>query len=225
MPKLKKHQIEKLSTKIHRDIQELLMAGEFAPGEKLNVAVLVEQTGTSITPVREALIRLVSENAIEMYSPRSFAVPGLSKERYREIRAMRVVLEGLAAEHAAENLTDVTIDALEMTHERFVKAEASKNGKETLQANRKFHFTIYKNAQMPMLMANIETLWAMMGPILNEFYGKMNTDYVGAEEHLNAISAFRNRDASAAGNAMREDILRGVASIEAYIDAHEAVKG
>ena len=58
-----------------------------------------------------------------------------------------------------------------------------------------------------------------MGPILNEFYGKMNTDYVGAEEHLCAIEAFRKRDASGAGNAMREDILRGVASIEAYIDA------
>ena len=72
-----------------------------------------------------------------------------------------------------------------------------------------------------MLLASIETLWSIMGPILNEFYGKMPIDYVGAEEHLNAINALMKRDAKAAGKAMRADIERSAASIEAYIDEIE----
>jgi GntR family transcriptional regulator, colanic acid and biofilm gene transcriptional regulator len=221
MPKLTNHQTKKLSTSIHKELQELLIAGHFAPGERIKVNDMAEQTGTSITPVREALLRLVSENAIEMYSPRSFAVPSLSLQRYREIREMRVALEGLAAEHATDGISNDDIEVLERTHERFVEAERTKRPKDALKANRKFHFTVYQNAKMPIVLASIEILWAMMGPILNVFYGKMRTDYVGAEEHLNLIVALKHKKAKAAGDAMRADILRGVASIEAYIKAVE----
>lgn len=222
MPKLSLSKPEKLSTSIHKELQRLLIAGEFKPGEKLRVADLVEQTGTSITPVREALIKLVNENAVEMYSPRAFAIPALSLERYREIRAMRMALEGLATEAAAPLITEKKIDKLEKFHQGFVAAEAVQDGKKTLFNNREFHFLIYQTAEMPLLLASIEALWAMMGPILNEFYDKMHHDYIGAEEHLNLIRALREKDGPAAALAMQADLRRGGASMEPYIAAQEA---
>ena len=131
MPKLKVQRTNKLSTRIHGELQELLIAGEYAPGERLKAAVLVEQTGTSITPVREALIRLVSENAIEMYSPRSFAVSGLSNERYREVRKMRTALEGLATELATENIS-------EARHRSFGKNPSTLRRSKAKQTRRRF---------------------------------------------------------------------------------------
>ena len=180
MPRLSLSLTEKLSTRIHREFKNLLIAGEFKPGQKLRVADLVEQTGTSVTPVREALIQLVSENAIEMFSPRAFAIPSLSLDRYREIRAMRMALERIATEAAAAHLTPSDIAKLEEFHKAFVTAEIAHDGKATLRNNLEFHFTIYRAAKMPLLLSNIEILWAMVGPILNLFYDIMGTDYVGA---------------------------------------------
>lgn len=220
MPRLSPSNPVKLSTSIHKEFQGLLIAGEFKPGEKLRVADLVEQTGTSITPVREALIQLVSENAVEMYSPRSFAIPALSLERYCEIRAMRIALEGIATQAATANLSSQEITKLKRLHEGFVKAEVERDAKATLRNNREFHFQIYRAAGMPLLLAAIERLWAMMGPILNEFYAKMATDYTGAEEHLKILTAFQAGDGVAAATAMQEDLRRGGASMVDYISNH-----
>jgi DNA-binding GntR family transcriptional regulator len=217
MPKLSPSKHEKLATRIHKEFQGLLIAGEFTPGERLKVADLVEQTGTSITPVREALIQLVSENAVEMYSPRAFAIPQLSLDRYREIRAMRMALERLATQEATPHLTPRDLDKLETSHDGFVAAEKAGDGRTTLRSNREFHFRIYQAARMPLLLTNIERLWAMMGPILNVFYAKMDNDYIGAAEHLNILEAFRAGDAEAAGRAMQADLQRGGESMERYI--------
>ncbi|KPN63696.1 DNA-binding transcriptional regulator, GntR family [Aliiroseovarius crassostreae] len=217
MAKLSPSKPVKLSTRIHKEFQDLLIAGEFKPGEKLRVADLMEQTGTSITPVREALIQLVSENAVEMYSPRAFAIPALSLDRYQEIRVMRIALEGIATEAATPRLRPDEIERLQRLHDAFVSAEARKDGKSTLRNNREFHFLIYRAANMPLLLATIERLWAMMGPILNVFYEKMETDYIGAEEHLSILAAIRAGDGAKAAQAMQNDLRRGGASMEAYI--------
>ncbi len=42
------------------------MDGQLSPGERLTIAGIAEQFGTSITPVREAIFRLVSERALDM---------------------------------------------------------------------------------------------------------------------------------------------------------------
>jgi len=42
-----------------------LKAGRFGPGEKLKLRDLAQEMGISPTPVREALARLISEQALE----------------------------------------------------------------------------------------------------------------------------------------------------------------
>ncbi|MGY0399433.1 MAG: GntR family transcriptional regulator [Ostreibacterium sp.] len=218
MSKLKKQQTDKLSNKIYKELQELLISGQFKPGERLRVADLMEQTGTSLTPIRESLIRLVSENAIDMPSPRSFTVPKLSKEKYQEIYSIRIALEGLATEKATNNISDNDIKRLEKIHKKFIEAEKNKCSREAQLANRAFHFLIYKNANMPILLNNIENLWSMIGPILNEFYAHLFTDYAQAEEHLNIIEHLKNKNPKGARIAMCADIKRSVSSIEQCIE-------
>ncbi len=220
MPILSPSIPQKLSTQIYKELQNLLIAGEFRPGEKLRVAELVSQTGTSVTPVREALIQLVSENAVEMYSSRAFAIPPLNIERFREIRAMRVGLERIATEHAAKNLKACDIKRLAELHQAFVSAETTHEVKAALRSNQEFHFIIYRAANMPLLLAAIEALWAMMGPILNVYYEKMNTVNIGAQEHINVIEALRKGDAIAAGRSIEADLLSGCKRMEKYIEAY-----
>ena len=53
------------------------------------------------SPVREAIFRLVSEQALEMKAATAIHVPLLDSERLQEIQLIRVQLEGVAAERAA----------------------------------------------------------------------------------------------------------------------------
>ena len=45
-----------------------LKAGRFAPGEKLKLRDLAQEMGISPTPVREALARLISEQALSRWA-------------------------------------------------------------------------------------------------------------------------------------------------------------
>jgi DNA-binding GntR family transcriptional regulator len=206
-----------LSSRAYHALREALIAGRFPPGHRLVMQELASQLGTSITPVREACQRLVSERGLELRSVRFAVVPELTLARYVEVRAIRIALEGMAASVAASLMPDAEIAELSTLHQRFEAADRTGDRETAIQANREFHFRVYRAAGMEMLTAQIESLWICMGPILNVYYREVHADYVGADEHVRLIEALRRRDGAAACLAIQQDILRGGQSILAHL--------
>ncbi|CAO3403295.1 hypothetical protein [Azospirillum palustre] len=208
-----------LSARSYVAVREALIAGSFKPGQRLVMQDLADELGTSITPVREACLRLVSEQGLELRSGRFVCVPGLSLSRYLEIRTIRIALEGLAAETGATHATAADIARLTEAHARFDAAERARDVAAALQHNRDFHFTVYRLSGMEMLVGQIESLWVSMGPILNVFYNEVeHDDYAGADEHLALIAALRAQDGPAARAAIERDIVRGGESLIPYLE-------
>jgi DNA-binding GntR family transcriptional regulator len=224
MLKMKPVEPGSLSARTYENLREALIAGSFRPGERLLMQDLAERLGTSVTPVREACFRLVSEQALELRSGRFITVPELTRSRYLQIRLIRMALEGLAAELAVDNATDADIERLVKTHRRFVKCETSHDADGARMANREFHFGVYRLSGMDMLTAQIESLWVSMGPILNVYYLQPDNEYIGAEEHLNLLKALRRRDKRAARRAIEQDIARGGENILRYFKGLEAAQ-
>lgn len=210
-----------LSARAYYSIREGLIAGNFKPGERLVMQDLAERLGTSVTPVREACLRLVSERGLELRSGRFATVPALTLSRYIEVRTIRIALEGLAAEMATHNVTDADLAKLEQLHSQFEKADRLNDGVSAMRYNREFHFTLYRLSGMEMLTAQIEGLWVSMGPILNMFYSEGHNTYVGASAHLTLIEALRERKPAKARKAIAEDILGAGDSIMNFIDDSE----
>jgi DNA-binding GntR family transcriptional regulator len=91
----------------YQRIREALHRGAFQPGESLPTRTLAKAFGISTTPVREALARLVAQNVLAVDSVNGTPyVPAITRELLIEIYELRGMLEGLGAEHAAENITD-----------------------------------------------------------------------------------------------------------------------
>ncbi|MFN8131073.1 MAG: GntR family transcriptional regulator [Solirubrobacteraceae bacterium] len=91
---------------IAQQIQMQIMTGELAPGERLRQEALAEEFGVSRTPVREALRQLQASGLLEVEPRRGAVVRGPSVRDIREAYFLRAELEGIAAELAAEAITD-----------------------------------------------------------------------------------------------------------------------
>jgi DNA-binding GntR family transcriptional regulator len=213
-----------LASRVYFAIRESLIAGRYVPSYRLRISETAQLLGTSDTPVREALLRLVSEHALEMETAKQIAVPALSVARYLEIRTVRLALESTAVEIAARNIGAKDLAELVRINKRFMLAETSHNAEQQLRYNREFHFGIYIHSRLPMLLAMIENMWASMGPILRAFYEneKSEGSYAqGHSQHDLLLHALEVRDSTAAVKAIRADLMSAAPSIERFLKAHE----
>lgn len=82
--------------RIYRSLKERLLSGAFAPGEPLEPAHLGEDLASSITPVRDALHRLVGERLVEAPQNNGFRAPLLLESDLRDLYSWNGALLALA---------------------------------------------------------------------------------------------------------------------------------
>ncbi|KAA0893024.1 GntR family transcriptional regulator [Pusillimonas sp. ANT_WB101] len=210
MSSLKPVKKENLSVKVYTQIREALINGQYEPGERLIIGELAREMDVSITPVREAIFRLISEQGLEMQAATAVYVPFLNSERLAEIQKIRLPLEGMGAAEAAQKITPKELDDLAALQAEFVSL-TSINPKRASYLNRKFHFAILEASRMPMLISTVESFWVMTGPILKIFHVKTSgLDYSGGQHrHQAVLDALKARDSDAAAKAIQADILWG----------------
>jgi DNA-binding GntR family transcriptional regulator len=213
---------DSLSAQIHASLSAALMQGEYKPGDRLTIRRLAERFATSATPVREAVMQLVRQGALELRPGAQPWVPDLGLAGYLAIRDTRIPLERLASERAALHVGAAELLALQRHSADMHGAEDAGRWKQALAANQAFHFTIYRASRMPVLMRYIGSLWLLTGPFINHIYPPVRRGSDSLRLHVEIIAALSRRDAKAAGGAVVREILRGSAAIEQRLRGPEA---
>ena len=95
---------ETLHDRVYAELRRSLIHGMFDAGEMLRIQDLAETLQTSTMPVREALGRLVSEQALEALPNRSVRVPLITRERLDDLARARCLIEGEIVALALPNL-------------------------------------------------------------------------------------------------------------------------
>jgi DNA-binding GntR family transcriptional regulator len=188
-----------------RELRRALMEGQFEPGQRISIRGLAEKLGVSMTPVREAVARLAAERAIEAEPNRWMRIPLLTAAELRELRDIRVALEGLATERAAALATPALIAALEQREADIVALRPRGDAKEMIPAIGRLHFTIYRAAAMPALVQIIEGLWLRSGPYVNLLFGGYTQQDRGSLRAA-TLRALGRGDGAAARRSMEADI-------------------
>lgn len=212
---------DNLSDIVYQQLKSGLLRAQFKPHQRFKVRQLAQSLGTSETPVREALMQLSREGAIEIKPRFYIRVRRLSLAEYKEIRAMRLVLEPLAAEQALTNITDETIAKLEAIHCELTEAERTGDWAAALQINSDFHFALYKQSGMAHLIDVLESLWIRVGPLVSELYPTAKPTYPGRHQHENIITALSNRDSYALRLAVQLDLIEGGAALLKRLQQYE----
>lgn len=201
---------ESLSQQAYEAIRNSLKRSKLKPGQKLVVRQVADELGISVTPVRESLLRLVSEHALAMDERGTVVVPELTLERCTEIRDLRMMLEGEAAARAALTATDDDIAELTAIHDAYLATENEEDFDEALVQNENFHFALCRLGNAPVLFGIVENLWIQFGPVLSFLYDEGTRPFHGSTHaHLILINALKARDAEAARKAIARDILIG----------------
>lgn len=202
---------ETLGVRVYLQLREMLIAGQFAPGEKLTLRTLAAAIGTSPMPVRDALRQLMVDQAIELLPNRVFRVPLMSKSRFVELREIRIRLEGMAVEYAAERISAAEL-AEAATFSTAFNAECDleqPDPAKLIVLNKNLHFTLYRASRLPALLQIIEGLWTQIGPVLNldvRSGSERITNKTPTKHHEAMIDAVRARDPEAAKEALASDL-------------------
>ncbi len=212
-----------LSTRVEAELQHALMAGRLRPNQRLTIAEIAANYGTSITPVREALLRLAAIGAIEFRRATSVSVPLLDEAGYTEICEIRKSLEGLAAERAAVLCSANDIAELSQIFSDYHRAKAKRDVTLALELNWRFRFKLYQCAAMPRLMEQIRNNWLLIGPLFNFLYPALNPEKAYEAEYSSIIDGLNRRDASAVRAAVVRAIDVGSERVRPFI--HSVASG
>lgn len=208
--------------KVYGEIRQALMAGQFAPGQKITVRELAEVLGVSPMPVREALRRLEAERGL-VADGRTMAVPLMSQGDYRELCDIRISLEGMATEWAAENITPAELDELKAVMDGLERDAVAPNIEGLLRLNREFHMLVYRASRKPLLIDLIQSLWLRVGPFIS--YAVRTDIYTSfarhnpRHPHVLAYQALVAGNGRQARSAIAADIRRSAQIIVKHLPA------
>jgi GntR family transcriptional regulator, vanillate catabolism transcriptional regulator len=198
-------------------MRELIVRGEFKPGERIREIPLAERLGVSRTPLRLVLDRLQHEGLLEARPTVGFVVRQFSIQDIVDAIELRGVLEGTAARLAAERLQ--TRDELRGIEESIELSDAlireGLDGIETLGRyaglNTRFHAGLVDLARSPILRRSLDQVLALPFASPNAFVAAEpgSKDWremllVSLWQHRAILDAVGNREGARAESLARE---------------------
>ena len=201
--------VKTVSDRVYANLRTQLFDGVYAPGEQVSIRQVAEREGTSVIPARDALRGLVTEGALEFRGARAIAVPELSADTVGEIGHARQALEVELARRAFPHLSD-HLDKLQTLDLAVDDAIMAHDGPAYVSTNRAFHFTIYEQANAPVLLALTEQIWLRLGPSMRIVYKRLGGTPPDVDMHKAAMTAITQNDPAAFCRAIEADISQGM---------------
>ena len=197
---------------VYRKLRDLVLFGEIAPGQAVTIQGLTDQLDAGMTPVREAIRRLIAEGALDFMGNRRVCVPNLSVQNVNELIFARQAIEPQLILLATQHTTPEDIDHLCQIDTELDQAIKIGDVTAYLRGNYRFHKALYALSKAPILVSIADGLWLRFGPSLRVVCGRIGTLNL-TDQHKETLSAMRAGDAEKAARAIREDVIQGMEQV------------
>jgi DNA-binding GntR family transcriptional regulator len=199
-----------------RRLRRTVMSGRFPPGRAVTIRGLAEALGTSPTPVREALRRLVAERALVLLDNRRVRVPEMTAQRFEDLVAVRTLLETEAAARALPFADAAFLDRLARLNRASDDAVAAGDLEAIIETNLAFHAALYGAPADNVLLPLIESVWLQIGPFMRMALADLHRSYP-VDRHAEALEALAAGDEKALRRAIEADIRDGIGHLLAQL--------
>ncbi|WP_313623887.1 GntR family transcriptional regulator [Achromobacter sp.] len=200
---------ETLWDRAYAALREALLNGRYAPGHRIVLREVAAELGISLTPVRDAVNRLIAERVLERGTGGQgggATVPHLDANVFQQLVIMRAEIESRAAFEAVAHATDADVQTLRALHAGMAQLIDAEPRQGYLDVHRRFHFHLYALSGLDVIQDSIETLWLRCGPVLNMVLREYVPHLKATDHHAAAVEALAARDAPGVARAIRDDI-------------------
>jgi DNA-binding GntR family transcriptional regulator len=195
---------------VYDALREAIVGKRLSPGDRLAEEQLAKQFGVSRTPVREALLRLETEQFATRVARRGLVVRPIPEREVLEVYAVRAALDGLAASLAAEQATPPDRAQLRWMHQQIADAAVESDFARMADLNIQFHEAICGAAHNGMLVLFMRQIhdWVRRFAESDTTFAIPGRAVEAVAEHGELIAAIEAGDVDRAGQLAREHMNR-----------------
>lgn len=192
-----------LAETVYQHLLGALTDLKIRPGETLNEVRLAQHLGVSVTPVREALLRLSADGLVIREPQRQPRVVMLTPPEVKELYDVRGALESFAAAEAAANATDEDLRRLDPFIEQSAHFAEDAMSEAYDAYHDGVHRTILALAENQLLEKMMQAIWVKIRLCMSVTATIPGQRRLGAREHTAIIELIKARKAGDAADAMR----------------------
>jgi DNA-binding GntR family transcriptional regulator len=178
-------------------VRGMIITGTLPPGQICSANSLAAELGISATPVREAMLDLVSIGLMEPVRNRGFRVVSLSDKDLEEIVELRLMLEvPTVVKLARRGLSAEDLEELSLIGEACQRAAAESDVPAFLALDRDFHLKMLGtggNDRLTDLVAKLRDQTRLYGI---ESLARAGALEASAAEHFDLLDAVRRQDST-----------------------------
>ncbi len=192
--------------KAYENLRYRIISQDLPPGELLMEKELMAHYGIGRTPLREIFIELQREGLIRRVPRAGTWVAPMDINYVKQIVEIRIRLERLGGELAAERITDAQISKLEAILEKVTAEQASENidVQRLIHYESQFHQLVYAatgNSRLEELLVEFQGIGARFWHSL--VFNQEQLFKLFGEQH-DMLAALKSRDAKRCGQLMAD---------------------
>ncbi|EKF18565.1 GntR family transcriptional regulator [Nitratireductor pacificus] len=192
--------------KLRDEIENDIVTGRFAPGERLDEVQLATRFGVSRTPIREAILQLNAIGLLEIRPRRGAVVIDPAPQRIFEMFEVMAELEGMAGAMAARRHTETDGDALKAAHQKCEQAVAAGETDTYYYENELFHRAIYAASHSGFLEEQCTAMHRRLRPYRRLQLRVHNRMKASFGEHARIVDAVLAGDAELSRALLRTHV-------------------
>ncbi|MGE6738248.1 GntR family transcriptional regulator, partial [Streptomyces sp. NPDC059900] len=187
-------------------VRQALVSGEIRPGDIYSAAALATRLGVSSSPVREAMLTLVSEGLLEPVRNRGYRVIPLSEHDLDEVYTMRLLLEVPGTLRAAANAKPEDIARLGIIADEIERTARDGDVAGFLDADRRFHLDLLELCGNRRLVSTVAAMRDQTRLYGLEALAEQGTLDNSAHEHHEILDAITRDDTEGLERLMRQHL-------------------
>lgn len=189
-------------------LRDAILAGVYAPGDRLVERRLALELGTSHIPLREALARLSEEGLVERLPRRGARVASLSPRLLEEVSSLRVLLEQFVVRRVNGRFTAQAHARLQESVDEMLSAAENHDLVGLHALDQRFHEQLWELADHTLLLELVAQLRGRLNHFFRAAALALEPDDVRrhAESHQALLDVIVSGDRAAAERAMRRHV-------------------
>lgn len=187
-------------------LEQLVFAGEFQDGDRLDELKLAEQFNVSRTPIREALQVLVTSGMAEQIPRRGVFIRQPGPVELMEMFETMAEIEAVCGRLAATRMSDHDLEALAAVNDRCQQAIQASDHDRYYSENETFHQIIYRgtaNGYLEKQALQLQNRLRAYRRIQLRFRGRLEQSM---SEHLAVLQFLKDGDAENVAKTLRDHV-------------------